>query len=398
MLMTTSSIDELALSLQPHYRHFDVANRLLLSGHSHQAWPDVALEGMQEAFWDAARYVDEKWERAFSKTEVLRSYLRTFYDDPTGRYTVSQNTHDVLIRLLSSFNWNPGRIITTDGEFHTVYRQTQRLEEEGVQVDRIPSLPTDQLYAHLEKALATPATVVIISRVFFMNALIVHDLPKIAALCRDKKVPLIIDDYHGTNVVPLSLRATEMEDTFWLIGGYKYLQWGEGNCFLRFPQECSLRPVITGWFSSFGSLSADREKTGIRYDDGDNLFLGGTYDPVSQYRAARVVEFFQHMGLTPERLQQQYRAQVHYLRELFTSLDLPKTSIQLKHTVSADQTGGFVALESAHAGLIRTKLLEHGVFTDYRNQTLRMGVAPYLSTAQIEEAMLTLKRVVLSLK
>lgn len=394
--MTTHPIDEIALALQPHYRHFEVANRLLFSGHSHQAWPDVALEGIQQAYWDAARYVDEKWERAFAQTDVLRAYLRTFYDDPTGRYTVSQNTHDVLVRLLSSFSWKPGRIVTTDGEFHTIYRQTRRLEEEGVVVDRVPSLPTDQLFTHLEKALETPATVVILSRVFFMNALVVHDLPKIAALCRQKQVPLIIDDYHGTNVIPHSIRETGMEDTFWLIGGYKYLQWGEGNCFLRYPEGCSLRPVLTGWFSSFGSLSADREKTGILYDQGDNLFMGGTYDPVSQYRAARVAEFFTRMELTPTRLQQQYRAQVQYMRDLFMDMALPESLIQLKHQVTADQTGGFVAFESAHAGQLRSRLLEEGVFTDYRNHTLRMGVAPYISTAQIEAAMHTLKKVVLA--
>ena len=45
--------------LAAHYRRFRVADRLLLSAHSHQAWPDVALEGQREAFDDAATYVDE---------------------------------------------------------------------------------------------------------------------------------------------------------------------------------------------------------------------------------------------------------------------------------------------------------------------------------------------------
>ena len=49
------------------YAMFAVGERLLLSGHSHQAWPDVALEGVVEAFDDAARDVDAKWERAFAK-------------------------------------------------------------------------------------------------------------------------------------------------------------------------------------------------------------------------------------------------------------------------------------------------------------------------------------------
>jgi hypothetical protein len=42
----------LAAELAPEYSRAGVAERLLLSGHSHQAWPDVALEGQIEAFED----------------------------------------------------------------------------------------------------------------------------------------------------------------------------------------------------------------------------------------------------------------------------------------------------------------------------------------------------------
>ena len=388
------NIDDLALKLQPHYSHFDVTNRLMFSGHSHQAWPDVALDGLKQGFLEAAQLVDEKWASAFAKTDVLRNYLKQFYDDPTGYYTVSQNTHDVLVRLLSSFDWTNPRIVTTDGEFHTVYRQLKRLEEVGVPIERVPVFPLTGIADRIKAALATPATVVIVSRVFFMNALILNELPEIAAICREKGVPLIVDDYHGTNVVPISLRETDMEDVFWLIGGYKYLQWGEGNCFLRFPKHCTLKPVITGWFSSFSSLTLDREKIGILYDDGDNRFLGGTYDPISQYRAAAVVEFFNDMGITPDLLAKQYQTQIQMLRDGFKALDLPESAIKLQHDVPATQTGGFLALQTEHAGRIRVRLRELGMLTDHRNTILRVGTAPYVSSSQIAKSLDLLRKAV----
>ncbi len=388
------NIDDLALKLQPHYSNFDVANRLMFSGHSHQAWPDVALEGLREGFMEAAKLVDEKWPSAFEKVDVLRGWLRTFYDDPDGLYTVSQNTHDVLVRLLSSFDWTRGRIVTTDGEFHTVFRQMKRLEEVGVPVVRVPVFPLEGIAERFRLALQAPTTVVIVSRVFFMNALVLDELPQIAAICREKNVPLIVDDYHGTNVIPISLRDTKMDDAYWLIGGYKYMQWGEGNCFLRYPSGCTLKPVITGWFSSFGSLTLDRDKIGILYDEGDNRFLGGTYDPISQYRAARVVQFFDEMGITPELLELQYRTQVQMIRDGFKALSLPPEMISLKHDVPATSTGGFVALETPYAGVIRTKLRERGMLTDHRNTTLRIGCAPYISSGQITEALRLLSEVV----
>ncbi len=48
-------------------------------------------------------------------------------------------------------------------------------------------------------------------------------LREIAEKCRAKGAHLLIDDYHGTNVVPLSLKKENLEDIFLVTGGYKYL-------------------------------------------------------------------------------------------------------------------------------------------------------------------------------
>ncbi|MBI4420208.1 MAG: hypothetical protein HY560_05225, partial [Gemmatimonadetes bacterium] len=59
-------------ALAPHYARFHVADRLLLTGHSHQAWPDCGFEAQGRAWLDAAEFVDEKWERAFAQGERVR--------------------------------------------------------------------------------------------------------------------------------------------------------------------------------------------------------------------------------------------------------------------------------------------------------------------------------------
>jgi hypothetical protein len=50
------------------YRALRVAERLLLTGHSYQAWPDVALQGQIEASREAAEEIDEKWRRACERS------------------------------------------------------------------------------------------------------------------------------------------------------------------------------------------------------------------------------------------------------------------------------------------------------------------------------------------
>ena len=56
-------------ALAPHYSRFRVSERLLLTGQSHQAWPDCGFEAQAEAWLDAARYVDDKWDHAFERAE-----------------------------------------------------------------------------------------------------------------------------------------------------------------------------------------------------------------------------------------------------------------------------------------------------------------------------------------
>ena len=59
-------------SLTRHYSRFRVTERVLLTGHSHQAWPDAGFEGQTRAWTDAAELVDDKWERAFTMASAVR--------------------------------------------------------------------------------------------------------------------------------------------------------------------------------------------------------------------------------------------------------------------------------------------------------------------------------------
>ena len=57
-------------ALAAHYSRFRVADRILLTGHSHQAWPDVAFEAQQRAWLDAAEFVDDKWTMAEAQASL----------------------------------------------------------------------------------------------------------------------------------------------------------------------------------------------------------------------------------------------------------------------------------------------------------------------------------------
>src|SRR5690606_4337756 len=139
-----------------------------------------------------------------------------------------------------------------DGEFHTIRRLVERLEEEGVAVARVPARPVESLGERVAAAVDARTAVAMTSSVLYETAEIVPDLAAAAEACERHGAELLVDAYHHLNVVPFDLRALKLERAFVTGGGYKYGQLGEGNAFLRFPADTELRPVLTGWFGEFG--------------------------------------------------------------------------------------------------------------------------------------------------
>ncbi|MDE3003962.1 MAG: aminotransferase class V-fold PLP-dependent enzyme [Gemmatimonadota bacterium] len=382
----TSADSEHPTPLAAHYTHFDVANRLLLTGHSHQAWPDVAFEGQKQAWLDAAAMADGKWDAVYEKVTRVVSGYRMLMGGCTGDMTLETNTHSLVIRFLSALPLRERpRVVTTDGEFHSIRRQLDRLAEEGLDVVKVPASPVDSLAERLAEAVDERTACVMVSSVLFGTGLIVPNLPAVADACTRHGAELLIDSYHSLGVVPFSLKG--MESAFVIGGGYKYLQLGEGNCVLRVPPECEMRPVLTGWFAEFAELADTRVPGEVRYGVGPARFAGSTYDPTSQYRGAAVLDFFDQQGLTPERLREINQHQVGLLRNEFLSLDLDPDVARLEADVPMEERGGFLALECADADALFRALLEQGVRTDYRGSVLRFGPAPYLSDQQLRDAM-----------
>jgi kynureninase len=386
--------------LAAHYSRFRVAERLLLSGHSHQAWPDVAFDGHVEAFDDAARHVDEKWGRAFAKADEVRAGFRALLGDPDGEIALGVNTHELVIRLLSALDLGARpRIVSTDGEFHTLRRQLARLSEAGLDVVRLPAQPADTLAARLAEAVDERTSAVLVSAVLFETAHIVGGIEALARACAHAGAEIVVDAYHALGAVPFALHEQGLGSAWVLGGGYKYLQLGEGNCFLRLPAHAEeLRPAVTGWYAEFGALAAEHDPSRVAYGRGAERFAGATYDPTSHYRAARVFAFFGEQGLTPERLRASYRRQIDLLAAGFDALGIDDAILTRDRALDLDRVGGFLALRSPRAGELQRALSERGVLTDSRGPWLRLGPAPYLSDEQLETAIALLGEAVSELR
>ena len=380
-----------ARRLARHYSRFRVGERILLTGHSHQAWPDVAFDAQMQAWHDAADNVDGKWDVAAAIADEVREGYRRLLDDSDGHIALGQNTHELVTRFLSALPLRDRpKVVTTDGEFHTVRRQLARLQEEGLEVvhaGATGSAPVPGAIAQaVIDALDDRTAAVVMSSVLYRNGLIVEGLGEVAKACEQVGASLLVDAYHSINVVPFSVSGMGLERAFVVGGGYKYCQFGEGVCFLRIPADCTLRPILTGWFSEFGEL-ADNPATGrVAYGDGPHRFAGSTYDPVGHYRARAVLRFFQSERLSPPRLRAVSQAQLAGLAKGIDALDLEPAVLSCNPDLPLERRGGFLALDAPGAGRIAARLRSRDVFTDHRGTILRLGPAPYITDAQLDEA------------
>src|SRR5215216_5526148 len=144
-------IDVSALAV--HYSRFRVGERILLTGHSHQAWPDAGFEAQQRAWRDAAEYVDDKWPHSLQQAERVKEGFGRLVGDRPERIALGANTHELVTRWLSALPLRERPcIVTTNREFRSLQRQLRRLTEEGIAVVETPANPVATLAERIAAA------------------------------------------------------------------------------------------------------------------------------------------------------------------------------------------------------------------------------------------------------
>jgi selenocysteine lyase/cysteine desulfurase len=359
--------------------------RVHLAAHSHHLWPDVSLAAHEQAWHDAARLADQKWEHVFGHVWPLaQGHVADELGVEPSRVVFAPNTHELVLRLLSCLPAR-ARVVTSDGEFHSFERQARRLEEAGeLEVERVPAEPFATFPERLlAAARAKPTQLVFVSHVLFNSGAVVPGLEVLA-----REVPadamLVIDGYHGFCAVPTALGAAA-ERLFYLAGGYKYAMSGEGVCFLVAPPWAdTLRPRNTGWFAAFGALE-DGVGVSVPYGPGAMRFAGATFDPTGLYRFNAVMAWRREVGLTTAAA----RAHAHGLHARFVAA-LPRGRLkgeQLVVPVAEPLRGQFLTFRTPEARALSAALLARGVVTDARGDRLRFGFGPYLDEADVDVAL-----------
>ncbi|MBI1381580.1 MAG: aminotransferase [Planctomycetaceae bacterium] len=371
------------------FTHFLAAggDRLHFAAHSHHLWPDVAREAQLQAFDEAARHVDGKWEPIFGELwpRAAGHVARLLSLPDPGTVCFGPNVHDFLLRILSGLPggriWN---VLTTDGEFHSLRRQMARLVEAGrVRQTIVPTEPFDTLAERFSSELAQDDfDLVYASHVFFDSGYVFEELPGIL-----NEAPLgtvcVVDGYHGFLARPTDFSAAAGR-VFYTSGGYKYAMSGEGVCFLHAPPGIVERPLDTGWFAGFAALEAAMPGQ-VPYPTDGQRFLGATFDPTGLYRFVAVQDMLEREGLTPLVLHNHARAlSDRFLGGLERKRPLGLSAEQLVPARHVERRGNFLTFRRPDAGELKAKLWDAGVITDCRADRLRFGFGIYHDAADVD--------------
>jgi len=371
------------LDLRAHFSRFLTAEpgRLHFAAHSHHPWPDATRAAQLEAWDTAARLQDGKWGEILGPVlgdcQALVAAQLSLPDPAT--LVFAPNTHEFVVRILSALPAGRApRVLTTDGEFHSLSRQLARLEEEGlVRVTRVPAEPHATCLDRLVAAAREGFDLVWVSEVFFSSGFAPEGFPALAAAAGE--AVLVIDGYHGFMARPVDLSAVAAR-AFYTAGGYKYAMAGEGCCFLHCPPGWLPRPRATGWYAAFGALAGPQG--GVGYAGDGWRFMGATFDPSGLYRLRAALRWFGAERLTTAMV----RDHAHALQARFvaglagTGLDPARLVVPLEET----RRGNFLTFDLPQAEAWQARLEAARIVTDRRATRLRFGFGIYQTAEEVD--------------
>ena len=345
------------------------SGRLHFAAHSHHLWPDASFAGQVEAWDDAARLADHKWDRIFGEVlpEAQQHIAAELALPDPATIAFSPNTHDFLVRIVSALPMERPRVLASDGEFHSFRRQSLRWAEAG-RIE-LTTVPLDRL---VEEAESGAFDLIFTSQVQFNSGRVLSGIERLAALTRPEGPWVVVDGYHGFMATPTDLSAVA-DRIFYLAGGYKYAMAGEGVCFLHCPPGFGPRPVVTGWYAAFDDLAA--RQGGVGYAPDGRRFLGSTFDASGLYRFNAVQRILKDEGLDTAAIS----AHCDRLKQQFLSANaLPDLS------VLSQPQARFVALQGESAPARYQDLIARNAVTDLRGDVLRIGFGLYQDQADVD--------------
>ncbi|MGH2819593.1 MAG: aminotransferase class V-fold PLP-dependent enzyme [Actinomycetota bacterium] len=279
------------------------------------------------------------------------------------------------------------KIVLSEMDFptnHYVWRAQQR---RGAKLDVVASPDGVRIdEADVIERIDEQTALVNTNRVLFESSWIM-DLPPVVEAAHDAGAYVVVDDFHGTGVVPLDVHRMNVD--FLLSGALKWLCGGQGIAFLYCRRDLveRMEPLVVGWFGTVDPFEFDRSALRLRGDAG--RFETGTYALPQAWTAAGGMDIILEVGVEAVRARNQELTAriVDHADDLGLPLASPRDPDRRGGLVRVRVPGGRdQAVAALHA------LFEKDVVLDQRGDALRISPHFFNSEEDVDRCFEDLRR------
>ncbi len=259
-------------------------------------------------------------------------------------------------------------VVMSQMDFPTNHYVWRAQERRGAKVDVVASPDGIRIDAQeLARRVDEQTVALNVNRVLFESSWIV-DLAPIVEAAQRVGAYVIVDDFHGTGVLPIDVHAAQVD--FLLTGVLKWVCGGQGLAFLYCRHDLieQMEPLVVGWFGTEDPFGFDRQSLRLRRDA--RRFETGTYPLPQAWTAAAALELILEVSVDRIRARNQEltRAIIGHADEAGIELLSPREDAQRGGLVRLRVPGG-----RPRAERVLHELFARDVVLDQRGDALRIS-------------------------
>ena len=280
------------------------------------------------------------------------------------------------------------KVVLSEMDFPTNHYVWRAQERRGAKLDVVASpdkirIEPDDLIGRIDEQTA----IVNVNRVLFESSWIV-DVPPIVAAARSAGALVVVDDFHGSGIVPIDVHDLGVD--LLVTGVLKWLCGGQGLALLYCRRDliASMEPLVTGWFGTKDPFEFDRTRLSLR--DDARRFETGTFTLPQAWTAAGGLGLIQEVGV--ERIRAR---SLELTKALIARLD--DLGLEVLTPRHDERRGGLVRVRipggQSEAKRVLHELFQRDVVLDSRGDALRISPHFFNDESDLDRCAEQLKQV-----
>jgi kynureninase len=313
---------------------------------------------------------EELWfEHGMLKLQRCRELFGSLIGADPDEVAIVPSVSSALSTIASCLDFESRhKVVLSALDFPTNHYVWRAQERAGAKVEVVASpdgirIHADEVAARLDEDTA----IVNVNRVLFESSWIV-DLPPIVDAARSNGALVVVDDFHGSGIVPLDVH--ELGVDLLVSGALKWLCGGQGLAFMYCRRDLipRLESRVVGWFGTKNPFSFDRER--LQLHDDARRFETGTYPLPQAFTAVGGLEIILEVGVEIIRARNQELS-----RRIIAAAD--DAGLAVLSPREDEKRGGLVRVQipggRPEAERVLHHLFKRDVVLDSRLDTLRIS-------------------------